>query len=170
MITTIEIIKEQFKKRVFEESCYRIEKVLNILSDEQIWYAPNSHTNSIGNLILHLCGNVRQWIGTGIGQLPDIRYRAEEFTRINVPREELLEHLSELSEMTLPIIDRLTDKDLVQEQTVQGFEESTLSIIIHVIEHFSYHTGQIAYIAKALTDRDLGFYEGIDLDVNSNKV
>jgi uncharacterized damage-inducible protein DinB len=164
-MNTIDILKAEFKKRLFEESSTRIQKVLSELTDEQIWYTPNNNSNSIGNLILHLCGNVTQWIGNGIGKLPDTRYRAEEFTKLNVPRHELVEGLVQLELLTMPIIEKLKESDLTQEEVVQGFDETTLSILIHVIEHFSYHTGQIAYIAKMLIDRDLGFYEGLDLNI-----
>lgn len=164
-MNTIDIIKQEYKRRLFEDSSTRIQKVLLMLTDEQIWYTPNNSSNSIGNLVLHLCGNVTQWIGNGIGKLPDTRYRAEEFTKINVPRQELIQGLIQLERLTIPIIDQLEDPDLREKQIVQGFHETTLSIIIHVIEHFSYHTGQIAYIAKMLMDRDLGFYEGLDLNV-----
>ena len=67
-----DIIKEQFKLRIYTEGIARINKVLDMLSEEQVWYSPNANMNSVGNLVLHLNGNVTQWIGTGIAQHKDI--------------------------------------------------------------------------------------------------
>jgi uncharacterized damage-inducible protein DinB len=168
-MTMLNIIKEQYKIRVFQESTYRIKKVLKLLTPEQIWYAPNGNTNSIGNLVLHLCGNVRQWIGTGIGDLPDVRTRDREFSTTREATQILLEKLEEIEKMTLPIINALDEKSLETKKIVQGYEETHLSIIIHVIEHFSYHTGQIALLGKIALDQQLGFYDNIDLNVIGDK-
>ena len=164
----IEIIKEQYKLRIYEEGIFRIAKVLDLLTEEQVWYSPNEQMNSIGNLILHLNGNVTQWVGTGIAKDPDIRQRDEEFTAYKThSKKELKEKLERLKNYTFPIIDNLTEEQLSDQRTIQGFNETVLSIIIHVIEHFSYHVGQIAYLAKLIIKGDLGFYEGMDLNVIS---
>ena len=162
-------LKEQFNKRLYEESVVRIEKVLHMLSEDEIWHSPNEHANSIGNLILHLCGNVTQWIGTGIGGLPDIRERDLEFNTTKIySKEFLINKLYGLKNTTDEALGSLKDDDILLEaRQVQGYDETVLSILIHVIEHFSYHTGQIAVIAKYLKAQDLGFYEGVDLNVKS---
>ena len=158
----------QFNLRVYEESIPRIIKVLRILPDDKIWYAPNEQANSIGHLILHLVGNVTQWIGSGIGNREDNRKRSLEFTSENqFSRKDLETKLWQLKSLTDQSFIFLKDDDLLENRKVQGFDESVLSIIIHVIEHFSYHTGQIAIIAKYLTGADLGFYEGLDLSVTT---
>lgn len=168
MKPTIEIIKEQFHLRLFEESVNRIEKVLDLLSEDEVWYSPNNSMNSIGNLILHLCGNVQQWICTGIGKREDIRIRNQEFIENRTyKKQELIKKLRTLEEITKPVIDSLEEKNLNEERIIQGFEETVLSIIIHVMEHFSYHTGQIALIAKLLKNQDLKFYEGMDLSITN---
>ncbi len=162
----VDIIREQVLLRIFEENVERIIKVVNLLSKEELWYSPNENTNSIANLILHLYGNVRQWIGSGVGGLEDIRERDMEFiTKQNYNSQELISLMQELKLEIEPIINQLTHKDLVKEITVQGFNETGLSALIHVIEHFSYHTGQIAQMCKLIKDVDLKFYDGLDLNI-----
>ncbi len=151
--------------RLFEESLPRILNCLDKLTDEQIWWRPNESSNSVGNLILHLAGNVRQWIGTGLGGLQDYRKRQTEFDeRRIIDRATLLDDLMAAMNSARTIINQMPEYDLLAVRRVQTFNETGLSILIHVTEHFSYHTGQIAYITKLLADRDLGFYEGIVLE------
>ena len=161
---TTALIKE-VNLRLFDESLPRITQCLDQLSDDQIWWRPNESSNSIGNLILHLCGNVRQWIGTGLGAQPDHRKRQSEFDERRIlSREALLQELMSVMTMAKDIISQVSEADLLTERPVQTFQETGLSILIHVTEHFSYHTGQIAYITKMLTDKELGFYDGVPLE------
>jgi uncharacterized damage-inducible protein DinB len=138
----------------------KIERCLEKLNDEQIWWRANEESNSIGNLILHLCGNVRQWIVCGIGSAPDNRNRDSEFEQRDViPREELVSLLrSALSdvETTLKSVDPST---LLEYRKIQGNDVDILEAIFHVTEHFSMHTGQIIMLTKMLTSADLRFYE-----------
>ena len=166
-MSILNIVISEFNKRVFDESVFRIAKVLHTLSEEEIWYRPNEASNSAGHLVLHLCGNVTQWIGTGIGALPDVRERELEFqTSERSSRAELINSLHRLRDITDDAFSKVTSEDMLCEsRVVQGYNETVLSIIMHVMEHFSYHTGQIALIAKHLKGRDLGFYEGIDLNI-----
>jgi uncharacterized damage-inducible protein DinB len=151
--------------RLYDESLPRILKCLGQLNDKQIWWRPNASSNSIGNLVLHLCGNVSQWIGSGLGGFPDTRARQAEFDkREGISKEEMAQLLTSAMEQIKPVISNLPAEELLRYRNVQTFEESGLSILIHVTEHFSYHTGQIAYITKMLTDNPLGFYEGIILE------
>lgn len=168
-MTVLEIVKHQFNLRVYEESVVRIEKILGLLSEEEVWYRPNEHANSIGHLILHLCGNVTQWIGSGVGLQPDKRERDLEFD----PQEQyvkavLISKLQALRSITDDALSSVTnDEELSLARSVQGFDETVLGIIVHVIEHFSYHTGQIAVITKYLKGVDLGFYADLDLNTKS---
>jgi uncharacterized damage-inducible protein DinB len=151
--------------RLYDESLPRIIKCLGQLSENQIWWRPNESSNSIGNLVLHLCGNVSQWIGSGLGGFPDSRTRQSEFDqREGITKEELTHLLISTMEQIKPVITNLPAEELLRNRAVQTFEESGLTILIHVTEHFSYHTGQIAYITKMLTDNPLDFYEGILLE------
>jgi uncharacterized damage-inducible protein DinB len=137
-----------------------------MLTHEQVWYRHHAEVNSIGNLILHLCGNVTQWIGSGLGDRSDNRVRDLEFSSGPLySKEELMDQLRQLRVITDIATDRLDDQKILDQKSVQGFQETNLSIIVHVIEHFSYHVGQIAYITKLLTNQQVGFYEGMDLSV-----
>lgn len=150
--------------RLYDESLPRILKCLDRLTNEQIWWRPNESSNSIGNLVLHLCGNVNQWIYSGLGGFPDDRIRQAEFdTREFIDREDLKIALESTMEKARTVIERITVNEILRIRPVQTFEEKGLSIMIHVTEHFSYHTGQIAYITKMLSDKPLGFYDGITL-------
>ncbi len=151
--------------RLFDESLPRILSCLDQLTDQQIWWRPNETSNSIGNLVLHLSGNVRQWIGNGLGGLPDQRKRQTEFDeRRMLSGEALANELKQTMNMAKEIIARVPETELVVRRKVQTFEETGMTILIHVTEHFSYHTGQIAYITKMLTDRSLDFYKGVPLE------
>ena len=66
-------VKKQIHQRLFEESVPRLKKCLDELTEEEVWKRPNEYSNSMGNLVLHLCGNVRQWIVSGVGKLLSIR-------------------------------------------------------------------------------------------------
>ena len=141
----------------------KIERCLEQLSDEQIWWRPNEESNSIGNLILHLCGNARQWIVCGVGSAPDARNRDAEFEQRDViPRDELVTLLrSTLSDVhtTLQSVDPST---LLERRKIQGNDVDILEAIFHVTEHFSMHTGQIIMLTKMMTSSDLRFYDFAD--------
>ena len=138
----------------------KIERCLEKLSDEQIWWRANEESNSIGNLILHLCGNARQWIVCGVGSAPDKRNRDSEFEQRDViPRDELIALLrSTLTdvESTLQSVDPTT---LLEYRKIQGNDVDILEAVFHVTEHFSMHTGQIIMLTKMMTSADLRFYE-----------
>jgi uncharacterized damage-inducible protein DinB len=138
----------------------KIERCLEKLSDEQIWWRANEESNSIGNLILHLCGNARQWIVCGVGAAPDHRNRDSEFEQRDViPRDALVALLrSTLKdvESTLQSVDAAT---LLEYRKIQGNDVDILEAIFHVTEHFSMHTGQIIMLTKMMTSDDLRFYE-----------
>lgn len=150
--------------RLYDESVPRILKCLDQLTNDQVWWRPNESSNSIGNLVLHLCGNVSQWIDSGLGGNSDHRTRQAEFDqRHGIERAELKNTLIVTMEKVKPVISQLPVSELLRQRPVQTFEESGLTILVHVTEHFSYHTGQIAYITKMLSDKPLGFYDGITL-------
>ena len=156
----------QLNLRIHVEGIPRIEKCISMLTHEQLWYRHHDEVNSIGNLILHLCGNVTQWIGSGLGDRSDDRMRDAEFsTGPFLSKEELIDQLSQLRVITDMATKKLNDQNILDEKTVQGFQETNLSIMVHVIEHFSYHVGQIAFVTKLLTKSQVGFYEGMDLNI-----
>ena len=154
------------KRRLIDEGLVRIKKCLHQISEEEVWLRPNENCNSVGNLILHLCGNVRQWILSGIGEFPDNRERDNEFNLTSrVSKQQLLLQLQDLMQEVETCLDKLTAEDLLIKRKVQAFEESKLSMLIHVVEHFSYHVGQISYIVKSMKNVDLAYYADVDLNI-----
>src|SRR5436853_5100201 len=132
----------------------KIERCLELLNDQQIWWRANPQSNSIGNLLLHLSGNVRQWIVCGLGDTSDSRDRDSEFAQREViTRDKLLARLKRtLSEADATLAKFDTD-ELHEKQRIQGLEVTALEAILHVVEHFSMHTGQIVLLTKQLTAR-----------------
>jgi len=138
----------------------KIERCLEQLTDQQIWWRPNAESNSIGNLVLHLCGNARQWIVCGLGAAPDNRMRDAEFARRDViPRAELLQLLRTTLADVETVLRDLDATILLEKRTIQGSSVEVLEAIFHVTEHFSMHTGQIIMLTKMLTATDLHFYD-----------
>jgi len=138
----------------------RIETCLGKLSEEQIWARSNENENAIGNLVLHLCGNVRQWIIAGIGGRPDARERDAEFAaRGGVGVAELARRLRQTVDEAIMVIETVTLTRLSQRLLIQQYDVTALEAIYHVVEHFSMHTGQIIFATKMLTGADLGFYQ-----------
>ncbi|NJN78946.1 MAG: DUF1572 family protein [Saprospiraceae bacterium] len=162
---------DKFKVEFIENAIYRLEestrmvkKAFEELSEEDIWRKPNNSLNSIGNLILHLCGNIQQYAVASLGEKPDTRKRDAEFeAEGGFSKIELLNLLTERVEVAKKTISNATVEQLITKRIVQGFNFSGIGIIIHVVEHYSYHTGQIAFWTKLLKNRDLGFYEGLEL-------
>ena len=160
------LLIKDVKRRLFDEGIERIKKCLSHLTEEQIWYKHNSNVNSVGNLILHLCGNVTQYILHGIDGQDDIRQRAKEFSEKGPIATSILEQqLDDLQVKVNAALDRISADHLVEDRVVQGFDENVISILIHVTEHFSYHVGQITYYTKYIRDVDTAYYGGLDLDM-----
>lgn len=150
-----------------EESTTRMVRCLNELEEVEIWMWPNAASNSVGNLVLHLCGNIGQYIISSLGGNPDTRNRDAEFSaKSGFNRTELISKLKATVTEAIDIINHTDEENLLRIRSVQGFNLSGIGIIIHVTEHCSYHTGQIAFWTKLLKDKDLGFYAGIDLNGN----
>jgi uncharacterized damage-inducible protein DinB len=141
----------------------RIVDCLGRLNDEQIWTRGNENQNAIGNLVLHLTGNVRQWILSGVGGQPDVRDRDAEFAaRGSVPGPELAARLRATVDQALEVIRHTTPKRLTETVRIQGYEVSVLEAIGHVTEHFAQHTGQIIFATKLVTGEDLGYYRHLN--------
>lgn len=159
-----EVFIEEIKRRLFTECFPRLEQCLQALSEKELWYRPNANSNSVGNISLHLCGNIRQWVIAGLGGHQDVRERQKEFDEQGpIPVEELLDLLAVLKKDVAVVLNQTTSKDLIEKRDVQIYQESGLSILVHVVEHFSYHVGQVTYIVKMLKDVDTGYYAGQEL-------
>ena len=147
----------------------RIETCLGKLTPDQIWMRGAENQNAAGNLVLHLNGNVRQWILTGLGKAPDNRIRDEEFSARGGKGPEALRGLLRGTvDEALAIIRSLPHERLVERTNIQGYEVTLLEAIFHVVEHFSGHTSQIIFITKMLTGEDLGFYSYLSGAARSN--
>jgi uncharacterized damage-inducible protein DinB len=159
---------DQSIQRILESS-ERVKKCLHELGEEEIWHRPNESSNSVGNLILHLSGNIGQYVISGLGGNSDVRSREAEFSaRGGTNKEELFSLLSDTVVKAANIIRNQDEKQLTKIRSVQGFSLSGIGIIIHVTEHFSYHTGQIAFWTKLLKNKDLGFYAGVNLNTRNS--
>jgi len=142
-----------------EDHLPKIDRSLKLLSDEQIWWRANPESNSIGNLLLHLSGNVRQWIICGLGDAADNRDRDSEFAqRETIPRDTLFARLKETVSEAVAVLGRLDPERLLEKRCIQGFDVSMLEAVLHVVEHFSMHTGQIILLTKQLTAQDMRFF------------
>ena len=161
---TSSVVSAQFisQARNFLKTEYlpKIERCLERLSDEQIWWRANQESNSIGNLVLHLCGNARQWIVCGLGLETDKRERQKEFDqRDAIAKEKLLALLSSTISEVDQTLAQFDNSKLLDNFQIQGTEVDALGAIFHVTEHFSMHTGQIIMLTKMLTGTDLVFYD-----------
>lgn len=137
-----------------------IERCAALLTVEQIWARPNEVSNSVGNLALHLTGNVTQWITAGLRGETFHRDRPSEFAeRSPLPVEQILSPLREAVERACAVIADLTPESLACDYPIQGRTVSGLAAVFHVVEHFSFHTGQIVSTTKLLTGRDLSLYD-----------
>jgi uncharacterized damage-inducible protein DinB len=154
-----ELFISEARRHLRQEYLPWLRACLAKLNEEDVWWRPNEKSNSAGNLILHLCGNIRQWIIHGVGGAADLRNRPAEFAaRESGSKAELLQKLeSTLAEVEAVLANLPLDK-LAEPRVIQGFNVTVLGAIFHVVEHFSYHTGQIIYITKIRTGEDLRFW------------
>ena len=159
----VEFIKE-IRRRLMDESLPRLHKCMEVLTEEEIWKRPNKNSNSAGNLILHLTGNVKQWIVSTLGNEVDDRHREAEFDEQGpISTAELLSSLDKVMKKADSVISKIEPEELTLTKNVQGYTETVLAILVHVTEHFSYHTGQVSYIAKTQKNLDLNYYNNEDL-------
>jgi uncharacterized damage-inducible protein DinB len=153
-----------------EQLLSRIRDCLRKLSPDEIWARGHENENAIGNLVLHLNGNVRQWILSGVGGAPDTRVRDAEFAaRGGMPTEELLGRLEATVREAVVVIGNVTPERLTERVTIQKYDVTVLEAIFHVVEHFAQHTGQIIFATKMLTGEDLGFYKHLKAAAHGEK-
>ena len=142
-----------------EQLAARVQDCLGRLSEEQIWTRKTDNENAVGNIVLHLAGNVRQWICHAVGGQPDVRHRDTEFSARS--GSGIAERLRSTVGEAVAVIRGLDLSDLETPTTVQGFNLSKGLAIYHVVEHFAGHTGQIIFATKLLTGHDLGYYKDL---------
>jgi uncharacterized damage-inducible protein DinB len=138
----------------------KIRLCLDVLPRDAVWRRSDEQSNSIGNLLLHLAGNVRQWIISGVGGAPDARYRAGEFeARRGDDADTLFAALRATLDAADAVLASLSAEKLLERRSIQGSELSVLDAVYHVVEHFALHTGQIILLAKVHAPGRVSFYE-----------
>lgn len=158
-----ELFLERSRKRLLEEHWPRLKACVEPMTLEQTWWKPNEASNSVGNLILHLSGNVTQWLVASFNRDQDKRDRPAEFTAAGgLTAAELLDRLGATMSEGAKVLNRLTVVELLAPYEIQGYPVRGLDAVYQVVEHFGLHYGQIAYIAKSLSGKDLGFYRELN--------
>ncbi len=151
--------------RVLRQSRERIEKCLAHIDNAGLWQDFNPHLVSIGNLVLHLIGNISQHVLSGLGQDPYTRHRSTEFTaKPGTSKAALLAEFDRVMHRAVEVVERLQPGDLLKRSVFQGHECTAAEDLMSVAEHLSYHTGQIVFAVKYAKNIDLGFYAGVDLN------
>jgi uncharacterized damage-inducible protein DinB len=138
----------------------KIQRCLDVLPAEALWRRDDASENSIGNLLLHLSGNIRQWIVSGVGGAPDARQRSEEFeAREGRAAPELIGALLDTVREADAVLASLDERSLGEHRQIQGRDVNVLDAVYHVVEHFSMHTGQIILLTKRYAPGRVQFYE-----------
>lgn len=160
------MIKTECLRRL-RENQEKLNKVLTGLPEEELWWRPNPASNSIGNLLLHLCGNLTQYVLSSLGGQADHRERTKEFQAAGgILTSDLLKTFNEVMEAVCPTISSCGEMELTRIRPVQCYQETGIGILVHVTEHLSYHTGQIIYLIKWKEGKALGFYSDAMLEQN----
>ena len=161
------LLLDEFKQNAIfrlEEGQRMIHLAFAKIGEEQLWKTPKSNGLSLGNQLLHICGNMTQYAIASLSELPDQREREKEFaTKEGFAKAELLQQLDHTISLAISSINEASATQYTQLRKVQGFELSGVGVVLHAVEHFSYHVGQIAFWIKLLTEEDLGFYAQHDL-------
>ena len=166
----VETLFLDYSARKLRQNVDRLDKCLARLTEDQIWSRGHESENAVGNLLLHLAGNVRQWLIAGVGAVPDTRDRDSEFNARRGPaKSELIAALRATVEEACKIIEPLTPERLTAIVHIQKYDVSVLEAIYHVVEHFAQHTGQIIFATKLLTGEELGFYTHLKLPAHREK-
>jgi len=138
----------------------KIRAAVRTVPADRVWWRANSTSNSVGNLLLHLAGNVRQWIVSGVGGAPDVRQRDVEFAaQGGADVDALLDELDTALRDVVAVLNTLDASTLGEARTIQGRETTVFAAVFHVVEHFAGHTGQIILMAKLFTDGAVRFYD-----------
>ena len=158
--TAGQVFLERSRYYLSEEYRVKIRQCVLALPDGALWSRANESSNSIANLLLHLAGNVNQWIVGGVGGFPVTRDRPAEFAARDGPDAvTLLDSLESVLSEADSVIARLSEADLLEPRTIQGRQTTVLAAIYHVVEHFAMHTGQIVLMTKASAPGAIHFYD-----------
>jgi uncharacterized damage-inducible protein DinB len=162
-MSAAEIFVARSRYWLTKEYPIKLRHCVNALPRSAVWARPNQSSNSIGNLIVHLTGNVTEWILGGIGERPVSRYRADEFAQTDgADGQKLLDNLEAVLREVDGVLAGLTEKDLARSIVIQDRDTTVLAAVYHVVEHFSMHTGQIIYLTKIYAPDQIHFYDDAD--------
>jgi uncharacterized damage-inducible protein DinB len=161
-----------WKDTFIDNCCYRLDEsqrmihqALADLKEAQLAVRPNEVSNALGNQLLHLCGNIRQYLIATLGAQADQRDRDAEFSpQAAFSKKNLLKQLDQTIAEAQAVLRSRTDADFLTTYKVQAYTLSGVGVALHAVEHCSYHTGQIAFWVKQLVEKDLGFYAQVDLN------
>lgn len=167
------MLKHSLLSDFTDNACFRIDESLRMIEisleridEATLWKKPNSSLSSIGNLLLHVSGNMQQYVLSGIGNQKDTRDRNSEFnTTGTYTKKELITRLRSTLDLAKKEIAKTSENDYLKIRSIQGFKMSGIGAVLHAVEHLSYHTGKIVFWVKLLRDQDLGFYKDIDLTI-----
>lgn len=170
-------MEEQMDRVFLEYSTLKLEQLVDRIRDcagrlnhEQLWRRGGENQNAVGNLLLHLAGNVRQWIVSGVGGAPDARFRDREFAaREEGSGGELMNRLEQTVREATAVLRGIGGKRLMERVRIQSYELTVLEAVYHVVEHFAEHTGQIIFAARLLTGEDPGYYRHLNAPAHQEK-
>ena len=156
---TLDRVFVDFSAKKLKQLFSRIQECVRKLNAEQVWARGSENENAVGNLVLHLTGNVRQWIVSGVGGAADVRVRDREFsTHGGIAASELLDRLEQTVNEAVTVLNSIPLERLLERVTIQKYNLPVMEAVYHVVEHFAQHTGQIIFATKWMTGEDLGFY------------
>ncbi len=136
-----------------------IENCLDRLNSDQIWARSVGPENAVGNLVMHLSGNLGQWIGHYLAGRPDTRDRPAEFQeKTRLSAAELKARLRSAVDSAKSDIAALTAEQLAATVVTADSQTHVLKLVYQVVGHFQQHAGQIIFATKMMTQHDLGFY------------
>ena len=148
----------QLSIELLDQSMIKIRHCFTQLSEEQVWWRPQDSINSVGNLCLHLSGNLRQWGIVPFTDDIDERNRESEFNSdVRMSKDELMQQLETTIAQSKQIWRKLESNVLLQETQIQGFKVSRMQAISHTSSHFVGHTHQIILLTRMVTGEDYRF-------------
>ncbi|MDP7205152.1 MAG: DinB family protein [Pirellulaceae bacterium] len=127
----------------------KIRHCVDQLTDDQLWWRPSESMNSVANLLLHLCGNVRQWIISGVGGAADVRERQREFDqRGHAPKRDLLQQVESIVAEARQVLSETSAKELLRVRSVQGNDVTGMQAMLHSAAHFRGHVQEIVHMTR----------------------
>lgn len=146
------VIAEEFIKECnarIESSSNRLIHCIEQLNENNIWWKPNTKMNSIGMLIIHICGSFRQWAITSINNEEDIRHRPDEFSNeTQFTKSELIEKIITLKTDFCKAINKIDVSQLTEKRVVQGFDTTIIRAVFRALTHLEGHIGQIVLLTR----------------------